>query len=108
MSRLMERVDRLDRLAERLTRIHMDWLLYLIWFAVWLIPGTMQDAPPNLPQRLMLVLYIPFFPMMTFVCWRCMRTRNLKVRHWRYPGGVFSMWMLTVLMEGVAISTLMR
>lgn len=103
ISRSMERVD---HLAVRLTRIHADWLLYLVWFVIWVAPGSMAQGTIDLPQRLVLILLIPFLPILTLVCWRCMRVRNLHHPYWRYPGGVAGLWLLTVLTEFMAFTIL--
>ncbi|WP_101622529.1 hypothetical protein [Bifidobacterium parmae] len=96
----------MDRLAERLTRIHVDWLLYAVWFVVWCVPGSMADASLDLPQRMVLGLVVPFLPVLTLVCWRCMRVRNLRRSYWRYPGGVVALWFLTVTGVLVAVTEL--
>ncbi|MBT1162438.1 MULTISPECIES: hypothetical protein [Bifidobacterium] len=103
ISRSMERVD---RLAVRLTRIHADWLLYLAWFVIWVAPGSMTHGTIDLPQRLVLILLVPFLPILTLVCWRCMRVRNLRHPYWRYPFGMAGLWFLTMITEFMAFTIL--
>lgn len=100
-------MKRIDALACRLVDHQVDWLLYLLWWVMWYAPVSLSDrAPLALPQLLTLVLLIPSMPLLTMVCFGCMRTRNLRRPNFRYWGAAASIWFLAAVAEAVSISLL--
>ncbi|KFI96123.1 hypothetical protein [Bifidobacterium stellenboschense] len=99
MSRLMKWVD---RLAERLTRIHADWLLYAVWLAALITPYRIPAGRLAPSHALLAVLLLLLLPSMTLVCQACLKERHRQgpdlflLNYW-YRNGRIAWWILTVI-----------